>query len=133
MIDPKHIFGQDDGGWEQPNTCKVFNEHFILCFGVNPFELLMTTKMNGAGHACCIYINHYSKDMDRDMCNSWAHYMGMCRQAFTNPQGNVWANSSIGDRICKASPQGQLQGIVENCASILAQWKGFLWQKHKLV
>ena len=53
--------------------------------------------------------------MDRDMCNSWAHYMGMCGQAFTNPQGNVWANTSTGVGLVRASPQGQLQGIFENC------------------
>ena len=133
MTDPKHIFGQDDGGWGQPNTCKVFNEHIILCFGVNPLELLMTTKTNGAGHACHIYINHYTKNMDRDMCTSWAHHVGMCRQAFTIPQGDVQANTSTGDRTCKGKSTGQLQGILENCASILAQWKGFLWQTHKLV
>ena len=112
MTDPKHIFGQDDGGWGQLNTCKVFSEHIILCFGVNPFELLMTTKMNGAGHACCIYINHYTKNIDRDMCNSWAHYMGMCGQAFTNPQGNVWTNTSTGDRTCKGKSTGTITG---NC------------------
>ena len=112
MTDPKHIFGQDDGGWGQLNTCKVFNEHIILCFGVNPFELLMTTKMNGAGHACCVYINHYTKNMDRDICNSWAHYMGMCGQAFTNPQGNVQANTSTGDRTFKGKSTGTITG---NC------------------
>ena len=126
MTDPKHIFGQDNGGWGQPNTCKVFNEHIILCFGVNPFELLMTTKMNGAGHACCVYINHYTKNMDRDIWECAGRplptHKGMCGQ--TPAQG-------IG--LVRASPQGQLQGIVENCASILAQWKGFLWQTHKLV
>ena len=41
-------------------------------------------------------------------------HKGMCGQ--TPPQG-------IG--LVRASPQGQLQGIVENCASILAQWKDF--------
>ena len=50
MTDPKHIFGQDDGGWGQSDTFKVFNEHVILCFGVNPLELLMTTKTSGLGH-----------------------------------------------------------------------------------
>ena len=58
MTDPKHIFGQDDGGWGQPDTFKVFNEHIILCFGVNPLELLMTTKMNVVGHVCCICANY---------------------------------------------------------------------------
>ena len=44
-------------------------------------------------------------------------HKGMCRQTPTQGIGLV-----------RTSPQGQLQGIVENCASILAQWKGFLWQ-----
>ena len=52
MTDPKHIFGQDDGGWGQPNTCKVFNEHIILCFGVNPYELLMNKCINKTYYRC---------------------------------------------------------------------------------
>ena len=58
MTNPKHIFGQDDGGWGQPDTYKVFKEHIILRIGVNPLELLMTTKMNGMGHACSICANY---------------------------------------------------------------------------
>ena len=49
-------------------------------------------------------------------------HKGMCGQ--TPAQG-------IG--LVRESPQEQLQGIVENYASVLAQWKGFLWQTHKLV
>ena len=58
MMNPKHIFGQDDDGWGQPDTLKVFNEHIILCFGVNPLELLMPTETNGLGHVCCICANY---------------------------------------------------------------------------
>ena len=50
-------------------------------------------------------INHYTKDMDRDMCNSWAHYVGRCGQAFTNSQGNVRVNTSTGIRGCAGRHQ----------------------------
>ena len=106
----------DDGWWEQPDTFKLFNEHIILCFEVNPLELLMTTETNEVGPACSIYINHYKKNMDGDMCNSSAHYVGMCGQAFTNPQGNVWVNtstnSSTGDGTHEYKSTGAIMG---NC------------------
>ena len=39
----------------------------------------------------------------------------------------------MGMGLVNTSPQMQLQGIVENCASVLAQWKGFLGQTQVVV
>ena len=61
----------------------------------------------------------------------------MCGQAFTNQQGNVRVIiSTKGKGMCKetpaqgtglvnTSPQGQLWGLIGNCAAVLAQWKVF--------
>ena len=43
--------------------------------------------------------------MDRDMCNSLAHYVGMCGQAFTNPQGNVQVTTTTGLKGCAGKHQ----------------------------
>ena len=50
----------------------------------------------------------------------------MCGQAFTSPLGNVQVNTSTKGRTCMGKSTGQLQGIIGNCAGVMAQGMGFL-------